>query len=510
MKAISVVHDMLDDAADRHSGRPAVRLGPLGPLGPRGMSYATMRDRSVKLAAWLARNGLRHGDRVLIATPPDEVLPALAYACSRAGGIFVLVRDTTPTVVAEHIMHDAEPALVISDSPVMCAVAARNRVPHHGLAEVREAAAGALSSPAPPASPAPPGGPRPADPVCFIYTSGSTAMPKAVVSTHAQVTFAAQAIASQLGYTGDDVVYCQLPLSFDYGLYQVFLCTLAGAELCLASGESPAHTMLAGLSQCGASVAPVVPSLAAGLARLLRHRSPPLSRLRLLTSTGAAMPPSVLTELRDRVPGLHVQLMYGLTECKRATIMPEDEDLRRPGACGRALPGTEVFTVGEEGAPLPAGQIGEVIVRGPNVMAGYWRQPELTRQRFRRAEGLAPELRTGDFGWLDDDGYLYFAGRQDDLYKERGFRVSATEVEAAAYRVPGIRAAAVRPPADGESGATLLVETGLRPLEVLRQLRDQLDEAKIPARCVVVPELPLNANGKIERARLASEPGIDG
>jgi acyl-CoA synthetase (AMP-forming)/AMP-acid ligase II len=475
MTAVSRLHDLLDEAARLHPDRTAVRLG------GAALTYAAARERSVRLAAWLRASGVRRGDRVLVALPVDVLLPPLLYACSRLGAVFVVLREETPAVVLEHVLADAEPALVLT-----------------GSAGLRDVCAAAEL-----AAPELPDAPLAVDPVCFIYTSGSTAMPRAVVSTHLQVTFAARAIHSQLRYRPDDVVYCALPLSFDYGLYQVFLATLAGAELRLAGAEGAAQRLVVELRDGGVTVLPAVPSLADGLARLLERRETPLPRLRLLTNTGAAMPDGVIARLRAHLPGLRVQLMYGLTECKRATIMPPDEDLRRPGACGRALPGTEVFVVDAAGARLPAGEVGEVVVRGPNVMAGYWRCPEQTALRFHRAEGLFPELRTGDYGRLDEDGYLHFLGRRDDLYKERGFRVSTIEVEAAAHRLPGVRAAVAVPPADGEDGATLVVETALAPHEVLAALRGQLDGAKVPARCMVLPGLPLNANGKVDRRQVA-------
>jgi acyl-CoA synthetase (AMP-forming)/AMP-acid ligase II len=216
------------------------------------------------------------------------------------------------------------------------------------------------------------------------------------------------------------------------------------------------------------------------------------------------MPAELLVTLRAAIPTLRVQLMFGLTECKRATIMPPDADLDRPGACGVALPGSEVFAIDEAGNRLPAGQIGEIVVRGPNVMAGYWRQPELTAQRFPREHGLFPQLRTGDYGWLDMDGYLYFVGRVDDIYKERGVRVSTTEVEAAARRVPGVEQAAVLVPA-GSRPALLAVVGELAPDEVLRRMREEIEDFKIPRRCVVLAGLPLTSNGKVDRKMLLAE-----
>jgi acyl-CoA synthetase (AMP-forming)/AMP-acid ligase II len=482
---MNLLHEFLDTAAGRAPARPAVRHG------TALLTYGSLAAHSERLAAWLVSLGVRRRDRVVVALRLDVMVPAVVYACSRVGGVFVVLNADTPRVVAAHVLDDAEPALVLTDSPTLSELAAERGIPCHGLDAVRTADAGRRQL----------DGPVPVDPVCFVYTSGSTAMPKAVVCTHQQVTFAAQAIQTQLDYHADDVVYCVLPLSFDYGLYQIFLATLAGAAVHLATGGG--HRLAVELRDTDATILPAVPSLAANLARLLARRLSRLPRLRLLTNTGAAMPADLLGQLRAQLPSLTVQLMYGLTECKRATIMPKDEDLRRPGACGRALPGTEVLVVDAAGMSLPTGEVGEVLVRGPNVMAGYWRRSELTEQRFQRADGLFPQLRTGDHGWLDDDGYLYFAGRHDDLYKEHGFRVSTIEVEAAAHRIPDVRAAVVLPPAGAREGATLLVQTTLTADEVLRAMRDHLDVVKIPGRCVVVPEIPLSANGKVARAELA-------
>ncbi|MFM9622259.1 AMP-binding enzyme [Streptomyces turgidiscabies] len=137
-------------------------------------------------------------------------------------------------------------------------------------------------------------------------------------------------------------------------------------------------------------------------------------------------------------------------------------------------------------------------------MAGYWRRPDLDAERFFRAEGLFPELRTGDYGWLDDQGFLYFAGRRDDLYKERGFRISATEVEAAAHRVEGVTSAAVLTP-HGQRGAVLAVVVDAVEAEAVRdRMREHIEPFKIPRRCVRLDALPTNGNGKVDRKKLAA------
>lgn len=489
MATVSLLHDLLDVTAARHPDRPAV--GCLGEVA----TFQWVQDQSMRLARWLRDCGINRGDRIVIALPAGLATPALLYACSRVSAPFIVVRQNLPDTALAHILDDATPALLLADSPAACGMARERGITVRGSADLNRAgeryAAGEVT------------GPLTVDPACFVYTSGSTGMPKAVVSTHAQMTFAARAIQSQLEYQPGDVVYSALPLSFDYGLYQIFLCTLAAAQLSLGSADDAGRLLLARLQETGATVLPAVPALAAGLARLLGRPGAAPPRLRLLTNTGATMPPQVLAQLRALIPGLQVQLMFGLTECKRAAIMPKDGDLDRPGACGRALPDTEIFAVDPDGTRLPPGMVGELIVRGPHVMTGYWRRPELTAQRFARVDGLFTQLRTGDFGWLDDQGYLYFGGRRDDQYKERGVRVSTSEVEAAAHRVPGVEAAVALPPDSGSDSATLVVVATISPEEVLAGLRQELEDIKVPGRCLVVGSLPLTGHGKVDRPALS-------
>lgn len=490
-----LLHLLLDSAAERWPDALAVGT-PTGPM----TSYGELAAASRRLAGWLGSRGVGRGDRVVLALPADPLLPALLHACSRVGAAFIVQHDQSPPPVLCHVLTDAEPALLVTADPTHTNLATTLSIPAATATEAQDAAAG-------PAMEGPEVGPLSVDPVCLIYTSGSTGRPKAVVSTHAQVVFAAGAIQQELAYRPGDVVFCALPPSFDYGLYQLFVATLGGAAVVLAGPADAGPRLLERLHRCGATVLPAVPGLADGLARLLSRPGARPPALRLVTNTGAVMPAPTLAALRERVPGLRVQLMFGLTECKRATVMPPDEDLRRPGACGRALPGTEVYAVDPDGRRLPAGEVGEIVVRGPHVMAGYWRRPELTAQRFERVEGLFPRLRTGDHGWLDDDGYLYFVGRRDDLYKERGFRVSCAEVEAAARRVAGVDGAAVLPPPPGGTGVTLFVTGVTDPAGVLTGLRDELEEFKIPQRCLMVDAIPLTRNGKVDRVALAELAG---
>jgi acyl-CoA synthetase (AMP-forming)/AMP-acid ligase II len=485
-----LLHDLLDAAARERPDRPAVTAA------GTTLTYRELAGASRRIALWLNKADVHCGMRIVVVTPSSVLQPVLLYAASRIGAVISLLHEQTNERALEHVLDDCTPALLVSDD--LAGPAQARGIPVVSAAELTELvlAEGVPNFP---------NGwwPLPVDPLFLIYTSGTTAKPKAVVSTHQQVVFAVRAIQSVLGYRESDVVYCPLPMSFDYGMYQLFLGAAAGAHVWLGRPAEVGPGLLANLGSARATVLPAVPAVAEALARLVRRRPDAAPALRLLTNTGAAMPASVLAALRAAIPGLRVQLMFGLTECKRATIAPPDADLDRPGTSGRALPGTRVFTVDESGRVLGPGEIGEITVRGPNVMAGYWRQPDLTAARFFLRDGMFPELRTGDHGWLDEDGYLFFVGRHDDLYKERGFRVSATEVEAAARRLPEVSSATVLPPTE-DRPAVLVAVSAQAPEDILDGMRQEIEEFKIPGRCVVVDRIPLTGNGKVDRKAVAA------
>lgn len=489
-----LLHELLDQAAERspHSVALSTQGGSL--------TYGELAEASVRMAGRLHVEGLKRGDRMVVTASDGLGITLLVYAASRLGIVFSVLHEQVRGGPLEHVVKDCEPELLVSDDPEVAHTAVRHHLTFLRIEELVRAALDPRTVAAPlPENP----GTLTVDPVSLIYTSGTTSLPKAVVSTHQQVLFSATAIQACLNYRADDVVYCPLPLSFDYGLYQVYLSALSGARLHLGTVAEAGPPLLRSLEAAGATVLPGVPSVADRLAWLLRRGTGKLSRLRLLTNTGAALSDSTMSALRGALPQLRIQVMYGLTECKRTAIMPPDGDLTHPGSCGLPLPGTEVFVIGDDGERLPAGEIGQFVVRGPNVMAGYWRRPELTAERFPRTGGLFPELRTGDYGWQDKEGYLYFSGRRDDLYKERGFRLSATEVEAAATRVDGVTSAAVLPP-EGRRTAILAVVADITADEVREGMRDHIEPFKIPRRCVRLDALPTNGNGKVDRKRLAA------
>ena len=480
----TLLHDILDWRAARTPDLTAIRTS------TGSWTYAQLHRRSRAYAEWLAGTGARRGDRILVNAPHAPETVAAVFAASRLGCLYVVVTDQLPAGRLQQIVADCEPHVLLTgagtDAPA---------VPD-GLTVV-----GLDTLPVEPAGRGTPAPCLSIDAVSLIYTSGSTSEPKAVVSTHEQVLFAAQAIQSRLGYRETDTVFCCLPLSFDYGLYQVFLSVLSGAALVLAGPDAAGPALLNQLRRHGATVLPLMPPLAVTLATLLARSPTPLSSLRLITSSGATLAPQTARDLRAGLPGMQLVGMFGLTECKRVAILEPDGDLIRPGAVGLPLPDTEVYIADDEGRRLPPGAVGELVVRGRHVMSGYWRAPELTARKFHRDEFGQPVLHTGDQCRLDEDGYLYFVGRSDDVYKQRGFRVSGAEVEAAALDIPDVDMAALLPPSDDRE-AVLVVSGQTTATHVRKELSTRLEEYKVPRDCRVLPALPLSANGKVDRTRL--------
>lgn len=487
------VQDLLTEAASAHPDSPAVR-------DRHGVwDYTTLDHAAHRAAAWLRDRGVRPGDRVAVRLGNVREFVALLFGAARAGAVFVPVNPAMKDFHLRTVLADSEPSLALTAAGEEGVLAPIAGCPVHAVTDVPLA-----DGPCPKTEDA---APDPDDLALLIYTSGSTSSPKAVMSPHRTTVFAARAIAARLGYRSDDVVLTTIPLSFDYGLYQIFLAALAGAELVLTDADSHAGLM-ATIRRHGVTVLPLVPSLAEMLVRLAsrdRHRGAgPATVLRLVTNTGAALTPPLIAALRGVFPAVKVVPMFGITECKRVTILEPDGDLKRPFSVGRALPGTEVLVLDEQGRRQPPGVVGEIVVRGPHVMAGYWRAPELTAERFRRdPETGETTLHTGDFGHLDEDGHLYFHGRRDDMFKRRGVRMSALEIEAAALDIPGVSAAAVLPPADGHE-LTLFAVGGLSPKEIVARLGERLEAAKVPPHCIVLDSLPLTANGKTDKKQLSA------
>jgi acyl-coenzyme A synthetase/AMP-(fatty) acid ligase len=257
----------------------------------------------------------------------------------------------------------------------------------------------------------------------------------------------------------------------------------------------------------GVTVLPGVPTLFAALLKMLARSPHPLPRLRALTNTGDRLPRAHIEQLRARLPTASVFPMFGLTECKRVSIMLPEELDAHPDSVGRALAGTEVRIVDDAGQTLPPGETGELVVRGRHVALGYWRAEAESQLRFRRANGQARELWSGDYCRMDAEGFLYFHGRRDALLKHRGFRISPLEIEEAACQIAGVsEAGVVQSDADGALHLFVcLHEPGLTTHAIVADLRGRLEPVKIPDHVHVVNALPKTANRKTDRNQLKQQ-----
>src|SRR5581483_6466806 len=346
----------------------------------------------------------------------------------------------------------------------------------------------------------------------LIYTSGSTGQPKGVMATHANMVAAATSINTYLGNTAEDVILNVLPLAFDYGLYQILLAFQVGARVVLEKGFAYPARLIALVEREGITGLPGVPTLFALLLKYPDLLQRELPSLRYLTNTAAALPPSHVLQLRSAFPRARLFSMYGLTECKRVSYLPPEEVDRRPASVGVAIPNTEVYVVGEDGRRLPAGGIGELVVRGSHVTRGYWRAPDLTAARFR--PGPFPGetvLYTGDLFRMDEEGYLYFVARKDDVIKSRGEKVSPREVEAAVCQLAGVAEAAVVGVPDPLLGQAILLVVvprdgvELTERDVRAHCARTLEDFMQPKHVSIAPELPRTANGKVDKQRIGAE-----
>jgi acyl-CoA synthetase (AMP-forming)/AMP-acid ligase II len=256
---------------------------------------------------------------------------------------------------------------------------------------------------------------------------------------------------------------------------------------------------------------PIVPTIVAYLLNMPSFAKFDLSSVRYLSNTGSALPVEHIRKLRNIMPHAKIYSMYGLTECKRVAYLPPHEIENRPASVGVAMPNCEVFVVDENGKEVPPGEIGELVIRGTNVMRGYWNSPELTEQTYR--DGLLPGeqlLYSGDLFRTDDDGYLYFVGRKDDMIKTKGERVSPKEIENIICKKGGVVDAAVIGVPDELLGKAIMAyivkdaNGNLSEKDILKHCSDNMEIFMVPKYIGFIEELPKTPNGKIDKKALKS------
>lgn len=478
--------------------------------------YGELFDAAQRMGGAFCRLGVRRGDRVAIFLDNSWPCVVSIYATLIAGAVIVLVNPQTKEEKLEFILRDSGARLLVTGghlaSVFLPALRRIERAPAVICCGVPPGETGiesfqsVIAPDRPPANAAPV---IPLDLAAIIYTSGSTGTPKGVMQTHQSMVFTAGSLLEYLRLGADDKILCVLPLSFDYGLYQLLMSVMLGATLLLEQAFTYPAQVYDRVRDERVTVFPGVPTVFATL--LAAHRRAPLSfpSVTRVTNTAAALPREFVPGLREIFPHALIYSMYGLTECKRVSYLEPELFDAKPGSVGKAIPGTEVYILSEDGRPVPCGDVGLLYVRGPHVMSGYWNRPDLTDRMLK--PGKYPGERvlcTHDLFRMDEEGDLHFVGRTDDIIKTGGEKVSPAEVERALYRIAGIREAAVigcSDPLLGEAIVAFVVtdpEARLTERGIRTGCAELLERHLVPAQVVLCESLPRTPNGKLERLRL--------
>jgi acyl-CoA synthetase (AMP-forming)/AMP-acid ligase II len=463
-------------------------------------TYAEAAARSDGMASALLRRGVRHGDRMCVVLPNGIDLVELLLASLKIGAIFAPINPVFTAAETGYILEHAEPRLVCTNEALV-----------EGLGTRAAAEALVLDGPAdgwftvgeaPPADRAP----APADPGLLLYTSGSTGRSKGALITHDNLLSNATEIAAWLRVAANDRMACIMPLFHANAL-------VIGVTVPLCSGASTVIAERFSARAFWPLVDRVRPtmfgSVATMLTRLLAAGSPPAGlrrdSVRFALCGSAPVPVEVMRRF-DAVFGIPVIEGYGLTECTcRATFNPVDDP--RPGSAGKAL-GNELRVVAADGSRCAPAVVGEVVLRGRNVMAGYFRAPEATREALGGGW-----LRSGDLGYLTEDGFLYLVGRKSDMIIRGGENVYPREIEDVIYRLPGVREVAVVGVPDPDYGeavvACVTLHEGPRPTpaRIAAHCREHLAAFKCPTAVHLLTEMPKGPTGKLLKRALAERFG---
>lgn len=508
-----LVNDFLEHSARHFPDRVALVCA-----GER-LTYAQIDAMADRLANAFLDRGLGRGDRVLLHLPNTVELVVGIFATLKAGGVFVVVNASVKPVKLVYLLNDCAAAALLTRACHAHAVAAAlQQAPslkfavlagqgaNRSLSEFDPVLGYAAIQSRYPAN-CPPRTCIDRDLACLIYTSASTGKARAVMSAHSNVVFAATSIITYLENTPDDVIINPLPLSFDYGLYQLLMTFKFGGTLVLERSFAYPAQFLRRMETERVTGLPGVPTLFSMLLQLDLSKYD-LCRLRYITNTAAALSPAQITEIRDAFPWATFYSMYGLTETKRTLYLPPDQLDTRPGSVGIPIPGTEVWIEDELGKHLGPHQVGELVIRGSHVMRGYWGAPEAKAERFR--PGPIPGewiCYSGDLFRMDEQGYFYFVSRKDDIIKSRGQRVAPREIEDLLCSLPSVVEAAVvgvPDPILGEAIKAVVVrrDSLLTAQDVLRHCRSCLEGFMVPQIIEFRDRLPMTVTGKINKREL--------
>jgi amino acid adenylation domain-containing protein len=506
-----LVHHFLEQSARLHPEKVALVYG------NQRLTYAQIDASANQLAQWLLANNIKRGDRIAIYLENCPEAAIAVFGILKAGAIFTLINATTKAEKLAFVLNNCRASALITNgkrfaslAEILQSIPSLERIL---LTQFEgQAQSGTISFDKALASQntyAPHCPSIDLDLAALVYTSGSTGSPKGVMCTHRMMVTAATSVIEYLENTPEDIILNFLPFSFGYGLYQWLMTCQVGATLVLERGFTFPYQILQRLQEEKVTGFAGVPTFFATILQIESLREMQFPHLRFYTNAAAALPVSHIQQLIRTFPTAKFYSMYGLTECKRVSYLPPEEIERRPNSVGIAIPNTEVYIVDENDQRVPPGVAGELVVRGSHLMAGYWEAPEDTARALK--PGPLPGERvlySGDLFRMDEEGFLYFVSRKDDVIKCRGEKVSPHEVETALHTLKGVAEAGVIGTPDlilGEAIVAYIVQTAdacLTERDVLGHCRRNLEDHMVPKRVEFLPALPKNGSGKTDKLAL--------
>jgi len=487
-------------------------------------SYSKLNEDSEKLARYLVKSGIQRGDRVAIFMNNSWPITVSIYGITLAGAVFVIINPQTKADKLGFILADSGAKVLITEiflqneflkaaenTPnvreiIFTGKSSLNTTSQNfELVSFERVLLKSDSSIALPAI-------IPNDLAAIIYTTGSTGFPKGVMMTHQAMVFASWSLIEYLRLVEDDRILLVLPLAFDYGLYQLLMSVTIGATLIVEQSFIFTASVYKQIERYKPTVFPGVPTIFAMMIAGNKKTKLSFESIKKITNTAAALPAEYILDLKQIFPNALIFKMYGLTECKRVCYLePELIDVK-PTSVGKAIPGTEIFLLSPDGHPVPSGEPGILHIRGPHVMAGYWKN-EVQSAKMLKPSHIPGEriLCSHDWFKMDEDGFLYFQGRNDDIIKTRGEKVSPVEIENVIYKINGIKEAAVIGIPDEIQGESIVVfitlhnSVYLSEKEIQKECSLNLESFMIPQKITFLDEMPKNINGKIDKLKLRKD-----